>query len=144
MKFQSIDKLIAFKIDHQDKTEFLSLLDFRIQVSPTGKIYTSFYKKTKKQTTLKSSLWISNQHFHSVPKQNTLVMQFTTFAARNKKITRNVYLINTLKNINFTTSISRHLNNNKSLKLHTHSNTSFLKLPHFYEIITKEIRKAIY
>ena len=38
----------------------------------------------------------------------------------------------------------RHLNNKKSRKLHRPSNTCFLKLPHFSEIITKEIRRAIY
>ena len=47
------------------------------------------------------------------------------------------------------TSITRHLNNKKSWKLHTPSNACFLKLPHFKEIITKEIitkeiRRAIY
>ena len=33
---------------------------------------------------------------------------------------------------------------NKSWKLHRLSHTCFLKLPHFSEIITKEIRRAIY
>ena len=40
--------------------------------------------------------------------------------------------------------IIQHLNNKKSQKLHTPSNTCFLKLPHFSEIITKEICRAIY
>ena len=45
-KFQNIDRYIQFKIKHPDNTGSLSLLDFRIQISPTGKIYTSFYRKS--------------------------------------------------------------------------------------------------
>ena len=44
-KFQSIDRHIHFKIEHPDNTGSLSLEDFKIQISPTGKIYTSFYRK---------------------------------------------------------------------------------------------------
>ena len=44
----------------------------------------------------------------------------------------------------YSTSIKWHLNNKKSLKLHTPSNTCFLKLKHFGEIITEGIRRAIY
>ena len=38
----------------------------------------------------------------------------------------------------------RHLNDKKSRKQHTPSNTCFLKLPHVSEIVTKEIGRAIY
>ena len=58
--------------------------------------------------------------------------------------TRPTHFINPLRNNDYPTSITRHLNNNKSWKLHIHSNTCLLKIPNFSEIITKEIRKAIY
>ena len=41
-------------------------------------------------------------------------------------------------------NFTQHLNNNKSRKQHTSSNTCFLKLPNFMEIITKKIHWAIY
>ena len=44
-KFQNIDRHIQFKKEHPDNTRSLSLLDFKIQISPTGKIYSSFYRK---------------------------------------------------------------------------------------------------
>ena len=44
-KFQNIDRCIQFKIEHPDKTRSLSLLDMKRQISPTGKIYTNFYRK---------------------------------------------------------------------------------------------------
>ena len=42
-KFKNIDRYIQFKIEPSDNTGSLSLLDFKMQISPTGKIYTSFY-----------------------------------------------------------------------------------------------------
>ena len=60
------------------------------------------------------------------------------------KITLTTLFINTLRNNDYPISITRHLNNYKSRKLHTPANTCFRKLPHFREIITKEIRRAIY
>ena len=44
-KFQNIDTHIQFKIEHPDNTGSLSLVDFKTQISPAGKIYTSFYWK---------------------------------------------------------------------------------------------------
>ena len=44
-KFQNIDRHIQFKIEHPDNTGSLSLVDFKIQISPTSKIYISFYRK---------------------------------------------------------------------------------------------------
>ena len=44
-KFQNIDRHIQFKIEHLYNTGSLLLLDFKIQISSTGKIYTSFYRK---------------------------------------------------------------------------------------------------
>ena len=63
---------------------------------------------------------------------------------QEKKITHTAHFINTLRNNDYPTSITQHLNNKKSWKLHRPSNICFLKLPHFSEIIIKEIRKAIY
>ena len=60
------------------------------------------------------------------------------------KITHTTHFINTFRNNDYPTSITWHLDNDKSRKLHTPSNTCFLKLPHISEIITKEIRRAIY
>ena len=45
-KFQNIDRHIQFKIEHPYNTGSLSLLDFKMQISPTGKIYTSSYRKS--------------------------------------------------------------------------------------------------
>ena len=45
-KFQSIDRNIQFNIELPDNTGSLSLLDFKIQISQTGKIHTSFLRKT--------------------------------------------------------------------------------------------------
>ena len=44
-KFQNIDRHIQFKIEHPDNTGSLSLVNFEIQIPPTGNIYTSFYRK---------------------------------------------------------------------------------------------------
>ena len=44
-KFQNIDRHIQLKIQHPDNTGFILFLDFRIQISSIGKIYTSFYWK---------------------------------------------------------------------------------------------------
>ena len=60
------------------------------------------------------------------------------------KITHTTHFINTLKNNDYSTLITQHLNNKKSRKLHTPCNSCFLKLPHFREIIIKEIRRAIH
>ena len=60
------------------------------------------------------------------------------------KITHTAHFIKTLRNNDYPTSITQHLNYKKSQKLHRPSNTCFLKLPHFSEIITKEIHRAIY
>ena len=60
------------------------------------------------------------------------------------KITHTTHFINTLRNNDYSTSITQHLNNKKSRKLHPPTDTCFLRLPHFSEIISKEIRRAIY
>ena len=96
---------------------------------------------------LKTSLCISHQHFHSAPKQITLEIKLNKFYNRcfdeKYKIIHTAHFINTLRNNDYPTSIARRLDK-KSRKLLTPSNTCFLKLPHFSEIITKEIRQAIY
>ena len=58
--------------------------------------------------------------------------------------THTAHFINTLRNNDYQTSITQHFNNKKSWKLRRPSNICFLKLPHFSEIITKKIRRAIY
>ena len=63
---------------------------------------------------------------------------------RKRQNTHTAYFINILRNNDYPTSITWHLNDEKSRKLRRPSNTCFLKLPHFSEIITKEIRRAIY
>ena len=45
-KFQIMERHIQFKIEHPDNPGFLPLLDFKIQILPNGKIYTSFYGKS--------------------------------------------------------------------------------------------------
>ena len=57
-------------------------------------------------------------------------------------MTHTPHFINTVSNNDYPTSITHF--NKKSQKLHTPFNTYFLKLPHFSEIITKKIRRAIY
>ena len=49
----------------------------------------------------------------------------------------------TNKNDDYPTPITQHLNNKKTRKVHRTSNTCFLKLPRFIEIMTTEIRRAI-
>ena len=62
----------------------------------------------------------------------------------NDKITQTAHFINTLRDDDYPNSITRHLNRNKSQKVHTPSKTCLLKLPHCSEIIPKEIRRTIY
>ena len=44
-KFQNIDRHVQFKIEHPNNTGSPSLFDFKMQISPTCKIYTCFYGK---------------------------------------------------------------------------------------------------
>ena len=134
----------VFKVEHPDNTESQSLLDFRIQISPTGKIYTSFNRKpTTKDLFVhfKSALPLSAKTNYI--RKEIKRIQYSCCEDKDK-ITHTAHFINTLKINDYLTSISRHLNNNKSRKLHTPSYTCFLNLPHFSEIITKEIRRAIH
>ena len=68
-KLQNIDRHIQFKIEHPDNRGSLSLLDFKIQISSTGEIYSSFYTKPTTKNLC------AFQHFHSMPKQITLEMK---------------------------------------------------------------------
>ena len=68
---------------------------------------------------------------------------FLVCSEENDKITHTAHFINTLRNNDYPTSITRLLNNKKSRKLHRPFNTCFLQLPHFSEIITKEIHRSI-
>ena len=114
-----------------------------MQISLTGKIYTNFYRKPTTK-----NLFV---HFRSAlpysAKTNYIRNEIKRIHNRcskeKEKMTHTADFINTLRNNDYPTSITWHLNK-KSWKLHTPANTCFLKLPHFSEIITKEIRRAIY
>ena len=143
-KFQNTDRHIQFKIEHPDNTGSLSLLDFKIQISLTGKINTSF---NRKPTT--KNLFV---HFKSAlplnAKTNYIRNEIKRIHNRcneeKDKVTHATHFINILRNSDYLISITQHLNNKKSWKRHKPSNTCFLKLPHFGQIISKEIRRAIF
>ena len=134
---------ILFKIEHPDNTGSLSLLDFKMPISPTGKNYTSFYRKP----TTKNLFVHFKSAFTLGAKTNYIKNKIKQIHDRGNedkdKITHTAHFINTFRNNDYPTSITRHLNK-KSRKLHRPFKTCFLKLPHFSEIITKEIRRAIY
>ena len=135
---------IQYKIEHPDNTGFLSLLDFKMPISPTGKIYTSFYRKPTTKNFFvhfKSALPLSAKTNYI---KNEIKRNHNRCSEEKDKITLTTHFINTLRNHDYPTSITRHLNYKKSQKLHRPSNTCFLKLSHFSEIITKEISRAIY
>ena len=71
---------IQFKIEHSDNTGSLSLLDFKIQISLTGKIYISFYRKPTTKNLF--------EHFKSAislsAKINYIRNEFTIDAAKKK------------------------------------------------------------
>ena len=143
-KFQTIDRHILFKIEHPDKTGSLSLLDFKMQITPTGKIYTSFCRKPTTKNpfvNFKSALPLSAKTDYI---RNEIKQIPNRCSEEKDKITQTAHIINILRNNVYPTSNTRHLNKKKSRKLHTPSNTCFLKLPHFSELITKEIRSAMY
>ena len=107
-------------------------------------IYTSFYRKPTTKNLFvhfKSALPLSAKTNYI---KNEIKRIHNRCSEEKDKITHTAHFINILRNNDYPTSITRHLNKNKSRKLHTPSNVCFLKLPHFSEIITKEIRRAIY
>ena len=143
-KFQNIDRHIQFKIEHPDNTGSLSLLDFKTQISLTVKIFTSFCRKI----TIKN-LFVHFKSAHPLSAKTNYIRNeikriHNRCSEEKDKITLTAHFINTLRNNDYPTSITQHLNNKKLRKLHRLSNTYFLKLPHFSEIITKEIHRAIY
>ena len=143
-KFQNIDRHIQCKIEHPDNTGSLSLLDFKMQISPTGIICTSFYRKLTAKNlfaNFKSAFPLSAKTNYI---RNEIKRIHNRCSEEKDKITHTPHFINTLRNYDYPTSITRHLNNKKLRKLYRHSNTCFLKLPHFSKIITREIRWAIY
>ena len=143
-KFQNTDRHIQFKREHPDNTGSLSILDFEIQISPTGKICTSFYRKPTTKNLFvhcKSALPLNAKTNHV---RNEIKRIHHRCSEGQDKITLAADFINILRKNDYPTSITRHLNNNKSQKLHTPSNTCFLTLPNFSEIFTKEIRRPIY
>ena len=141
--FQNIDRHNQFKIEHPDNTGSLSLLDFKMQISLTGKIYSSFYRKL-----ITKNLFV---HFKSALPFSTKIDYINNeikwihhrCSEEKDKITHTAHFIIILTNNDYPTSVA-YLNNKKSRKLRTTSNTYFLEVPHFSEMITKEIRRAIY
>ena len=142
--YENIDKHIQFKIEQPDNNGSLSLLGLKMQISPTGKIYTNFSRKSTTKNLFahfKSALPLSTKTDYI---RNEIKRIHNRCSEEKDKTTHTAHFINTLRNIDYSISIIRHLNSKKSGKLHRPSNTCFLKLPHFSEIITKEIRRAIY
>ena len=114
------------------KNRSLSILDFKIQISPTLKFMVVSIKK--KNTT--KNLFVD---FKAVLNyiRNEIKRIHNRCSIGKDKITHIVHFINTLRNNVYPTSIIRYGNNN-SWKLHKTSNTYILKLPHFSEIVTKK------
>ena len=97
-KFQN--RHTQFKIENPDNTGSLSLLDFKMQISPTGKIYTSFYRKPTSKNPF--------VHFKSVlplsAKTNYNKIQQIHNSEEKDKITHTKHFINTLRNNDYPTS----------------------------------------
>ena len=93
------------------------------------KIYTSFYRKPTTKNLFvffKSALPLSAKTNYI---RNELKWIHNRCSKEKDKITHTAHFINTPRNNDYPTSITRLLNNKKSLKLHRPSNTCFLKLP---------------
>ena len=115
-----------------------------MQISPTDKIYTSFYRKPNTKNVFvhfKSVLPLSAKTNYI---RNEIKRIHNRCSEEKDKITHTTHFINILRNNDYPTSITRHLNNKKLRELHRTPNACFLNLPHFSEIITKEIRRVIY
>ena len=117
---------------------------FKIQISPTGKIYTGFYRKPTTRNLFihfKSALPLSAKK--KIYIRNKVRWIPNRCSEKKDKNTHTAHLKNTLRTNDYPTSILK-INKKKLRKLHTPSNTCFLKLPHFSKMITKEIRRVIY
>ena len=108
-KFQNIDRHIQFKIEHSDNAGSLSLLDFKMQISPTGKIYTGFYRKPT--TKILFEYFISTLPFSAKGNyiRNEIKRIHNWYSEEKDKITHTAHFIN--RNNDYATSITRHLNN---------------------------------
>ena len=135
--FWWVDKRhIQIKIEHPDNTGFLSLLDFKIQISLTYKICTSFQKKPTTKNFLvhfKSALPFCTKTNYI---RNEIKQIHNRCSEEKDKITNTAHFKTPSETITW------HLNNKKSQKQHKTSNTCFLKLPYLSEIITKEIHRV--
>ena len=117
-KFQNIDRHIQFKIKHPDNTGSLIFLDFKMQISPTGKIYTSFYRKLTTKNLFvhfKSALPLSAKTNYI---RKEIKRIYNRCCKEKDKITHTAHFVNAFGNNDYPTSITRHLNNTKSRKLH--------------------------
>ncbi len=85
----------------------LSHLDFKIQISPTGKIYS-----TKNLFVhFKSALPLSAKTNYI---RNEIKRIHNRCSKEKDKITHTAHFINTFRNNDYPTAITQHLNNNKS------------------------------
>ena len=117
-RFQNIDRHIQFKIEHPDNTGSFLLLDLKMQISPTDKIYTSFYRKRTTKNLFvhfKSALPLSAKTNYI---RNEIKRIRNRCSKEKDKITHTAHSVNTLRNNDYPTSITQHLNNKKSWKLH--------------------------
>ena len=97
-KFKNINTHIQFKIEHPDNTGSLSLLDFKMQISPTGKIYTSFYGKSTTKNLFghfRSALPLS-AYINYI--RNEIKRIHNKFSEEKDKITHSAHFIDTLRN----------------------------------------------
>ena len=123
--------------------ERINDLNLKIQISPTGKIYTFLFWKSATKNLfvhLKLALPLTTKINYI---RNEIKLIHIRYREGKVKITHTTHFINILTNIDYPSSITQHLNNKKSWKLHTRSYTYFLNLLYFSEIISKEIRWAI-
>ena len=103
-KFQNIERHIQFKKEHPDNTGSPSFLDFKTQISPTGKIYTSFYiKPTTKNLFVhfKSAFPLSAKTNYI---RNEIKWIHNRYSKEKEKITHTIHFINTLRNNDYPTS----------------------------------------
>ena len=109
---------IQFKIEHPDNIGSQSLQDFKMQISPNGKICLRFYRKPNTKNLFvhfKSAFSLSAKINYI---RNEIKQIHNICSEEKDKITHVAHLITTLRNNDYPTSITRHLNNKKSHNIH--------------------------
>ena len=114
-----------------------------MQISPTGKIYSSFYRKPTTK-----NLFVHFKSSHPFCAQTNYIRNeikriHNRCSKEKDKIKHTAHFINILRHKDYPTSIARHLNNKKSRKLRRPFNTYFLKLPHFDGYLQRRARYTI-